>query len=248
MLKQLGRQDLLILDELGYVPFTKAGAELLFEVVSRAYEAAEPDHHDQSAVRAMAEVCGSASDRGHAGPADASGAYRRSQRRELSAQAIKGPASQAAAAHRRADHRSRYRRNLADVGDRAQLAWFYSAQWREIFPPLTHDPDSPQECGETSTQLCLSFEGLGISPESGTSVAATWNAEWEGCTTLISPKATSYLASKSLGYRRDRSRCRHGGRFRRCLAGKMGEHRPVFSHVRQRVSKRLLCQDCIGAC
>ena len=38
MLKQLGGQDLLILDELGYVPFTKAGAELLFEVVSRAYE------------------------------------------------------------------------------------------------------------------------------------------------------------------------------------------------------------------
>ena len=30
--------DLLILDELGYVPFSKAGAELLFEVVSRAYE------------------------------------------------------------------------------------------------------------------------------------------------------------------------------------------------------------------
>ena len=27
-----------ILDELGYVPFSKAGAELLFEVVSRAYE------------------------------------------------------------------------------------------------------------------------------------------------------------------------------------------------------------------
>lgn len=37
-LKQLERQDLLILDELGYVPFTKAGAELLFDVVSRAYE------------------------------------------------------------------------------------------------------------------------------------------------------------------------------------------------------------------
>ena len=27
-----------VLDELGYVPFTKAGAELLFELVSRAYE------------------------------------------------------------------------------------------------------------------------------------------------------------------------------------------------------------------
>ncbi len=36
--KQLEKHDLLILDELGYVPFTKAGAELLFEVISRAYE------------------------------------------------------------------------------------------------------------------------------------------------------------------------------------------------------------------
>jgi DNA replication protein DnaC len=38
MLKQLERQDLIVLDELGYVPFSKTGAELLFEVVSRAYE------------------------------------------------------------------------------------------------------------------------------------------------------------------------------------------------------------------
>jgi DNA replication protein DnaC len=30
--------DLLVLDELGYVPFSKAGAELLFDVISRAYE------------------------------------------------------------------------------------------------------------------------------------------------------------------------------------------------------------------
>lgn len=36
--KQLERLDLLILDELGYVPFCKAGAELLFDVVARAYE------------------------------------------------------------------------------------------------------------------------------------------------------------------------------------------------------------------
>ena len=35
---QLERQHLIVLDELGYVPFSKAGAELLFEVVSRAYE------------------------------------------------------------------------------------------------------------------------------------------------------------------------------------------------------------------
>jgi DNA replication protein DnaC len=36
--KQLDRQNLLVLDELGYVPFSKLGAELLFEVVGRAYE------------------------------------------------------------------------------------------------------------------------------------------------------------------------------------------------------------------
>jgi DNA replication protein DnaC len=36
--KQLERQHLLVLDELGYVPFSKVGAQLLFEVVGRAYE------------------------------------------------------------------------------------------------------------------------------------------------------------------------------------------------------------------
>jgi DNA replication protein DnaC len=36
--RQLQRQHLIVLDELGYVPFSRAGAELLFEVVSRAYE------------------------------------------------------------------------------------------------------------------------------------------------------------------------------------------------------------------
>jgi DNA replication protein DnaC len=37
-LTQMEKQNLIILDELGYVPFSKAGAELIFEVVSRAYE------------------------------------------------------------------------------------------------------------------------------------------------------------------------------------------------------------------
>ena len=35
---QLTKLDVLILDEMGYVPFSKAGAELLFEVISRCYE------------------------------------------------------------------------------------------------------------------------------------------------------------------------------------------------------------------
>jgi hypothetical protein len=35
--KRLQRLHLLVIDEFGYVPFSKAGAELLFEVISRAY-------------------------------------------------------------------------------------------------------------------------------------------------------------------------------------------------------------------
>jgi DNA replication protein DnaC len=36
--KQLSNHDLLIIDELGYVPLSKSGAELLFEVLSQRYE------------------------------------------------------------------------------------------------------------------------------------------------------------------------------------------------------------------
>ncbi len=36
--KQLVSQDLLIIDELGFVPLSKTGAELLFEVISQRYE------------------------------------------------------------------------------------------------------------------------------------------------------------------------------------------------------------------
>ncbi len=59
LLKQLSRQDLLILDELGYVPFTKAGAELLFEVVSRAYERQSLVVTTNLPFEQWAEVCGS---------------------------------------------------------------------------------------------------------------------------------------------------------------------------------------------
>ena len=38
MKRQLAKLDLLVLDELGYVPTSKLGAELLFDVVSTAYE------------------------------------------------------------------------------------------------------------------------------------------------------------------------------------------------------------------
>jgi DNA replication protein DnaC len=35
---QLAKLDLVVLDELGYVPASKAGAELLFDVIATAYE------------------------------------------------------------------------------------------------------------------------------------------------------------------------------------------------------------------
>ena len=35
---QLAKLDLLILDDLGYVPASKLGSELLFDVISQAYE------------------------------------------------------------------------------------------------------------------------------------------------------------------------------------------------------------------
>jgi DNA replication protein DnaC len=38
MLQQLAKLDLLALDELGYVPTSKAGSELLFDVIATAYK------------------------------------------------------------------------------------------------------------------------------------------------------------------------------------------------------------------
>ena len=59
LFKQLSRFDLLILDELGYVPFTKAGSELLFEVVSRAYEQQSVIVTTNLPFEQWTEVCGS---------------------------------------------------------------------------------------------------------------------------------------------------------------------------------------------
>ena len=59
LLTQLGKHDVLILDELGYVPFSKAGSELLFEVVSRAYERQSLILTTNLPFENWTEVCGS---------------------------------------------------------------------------------------------------------------------------------------------------------------------------------------------
>ena len=52
-LDHLARFDVVIVDELGYVPFDKAGADLLFELHQPALRAREPGRDDQSAVRPL---------------------------------------------------------------------------------------------------------------------------------------------------------------------------------------------------
>ena len=69
---QLAKLDLLILDELGYVPASKAGAESPFDVISTAY-ANERDRDDEPAVRAVAGgAVERAADRGGVGSPGAS--------------------------------------------------------------------------------------------------------------------------------------------------------------------------------
>ena len=58
-LTQFEKQNLLVLDELGYVPFSKAGSELLFEVVSKAYERQSLIVTTNLPFENWTEVCGS---------------------------------------------------------------------------------------------------------------------------------------------------------------------------------------------
>ena len=55
----LRRLDVLILDELGYVPFSKTGAELLFDVISRTYERISVIVTTNLPFEQWIEVCGS---------------------------------------------------------------------------------------------------------------------------------------------------------------------------------------------
>jgi DNA replication protein DnaC len=56
---QLGRLDLPALDELGYVPASKLGAELLFEVIGAAYERTSAIVTTNLPFERWAEVLGS---------------------------------------------------------------------------------------------------------------------------------------------------------------------------------------------
>jgi len=51
--KQMASYELLIVDELGFVPLSKSGAELLFEVFSQRYERGSTLVYQQSSVPGM---------------------------------------------------------------------------------------------------------------------------------------------------------------------------------------------------
>ena len=48
---RLAHSDLVILDELGYLPFSASGGALLFHLLSKLYERDQRHHHDQSQLR-----------------------------------------------------------------------------------------------------------------------------------------------------------------------------------------------------
>ena len=86
--KLLAKQDLLIVDELGYVPLSKTGAELLFEVFSQRYERGSTLLTSNLPFNDMDRDPGFGTPDGRpAGPADPSRSYPGDERGQLSPEA-----------------------------------------------------------------------------------------------------------------------------------------------------------------
>ena len=154
--KQLANHRLLIIDELGFVPLSKTGAELLFELVSQRYERAATlitsnlpfDEWDR-------DVRLGAPDRGAARPPYPSCPYPRNERRKFSPQsqprAENGPRGlittpSSAGNSGRATPSLRFRLPPPQAQSRpprttspppAAVAVFCSALWSGFSPPLT---------------------------------------------------------------------------------------------------------------
>ena len=85
--KQMASYELLIVDELGFVPLSKSGAELLFEVFSQRYERGSTLVTSNLPFQEWTEVLIGTADRRAAGPAHPPRSYPGDERRELSSQA-----------------------------------------------------------------------------------------------------------------------------------------------------------------
>ena len=90
--RQLAAYKLLIIDELGYVPLSQTGAELLFEVFSPALRARLHHRHQQPAVRRVDQrVRLRAPDRRAARPAHPPRPHPRDERRQLPPRPLQAP-------------------------------------------------------------------------------------------------------------------------------------------------------------
>ena len=88
--KQLAKQDLLIVDELGYVPLS-TGSELLFEIFSQRYErASDAGDLEPALPRVDGDLRLGAADRRLAGSSHPPRPYRGDERRKLSSPAEQG--------------------------------------------------------------------------------------------------------------------------------------------------------------
>ena len=81
--RQLSRRNLLIVDELGFVPLSRTGAELLFEVFSQRYERGSILVTTNLPFDEWTGVFGSERLTGAAGPAHPPRAYPGDERRQL---------------------------------------------------------------------------------------------------------------------------------------------------------------------
>ena len=82
--RQLARLRLLIIDELGFVPLSTTGAELLFEVFSQRYERGlRPGHHQPALRRVDRRLRLRAAHRRAAGPPHPSRPHPGDERRQL---------------------------------------------------------------------------------------------------------------------------------------------------------------------
>ena len=85
--REFAALDLIVIDELGYLPFSQSGGHLLFHLISKLYENTSIIDHDQSRLRRLADRFRRRQDDHRvARPAHASLRHRRDRQRELALQ------------------------------------------------------------------------------------------------------------------------------------------------------------------
>ena len=136
--RQLARLNLLIIDELGFVPLSRTGAELLFEVFSQRYERGSILVHQPALRRVDRGLRLGAPHRRAAGPAQPPRPHPGDERRKLPPQAQPG--------ERRLAGSRRTRRRLAHtdaVSSRSQNSGYSTCLRPQVIGQVVHDSSAP---------------------------------------------------------------------------------------------------------